>query len=208
MTYLGAFIPVILEGYCQLRFRHGILERRLCGLLDAQRRTHDKGSPECDDQVSLGFSLLICACPHRYISRSIYDWDNSQSMGASSIDSPHSSELSRPGPVGWVTLPRRGAEHAAADAPVKPHRGMSNAEARPTNTEKRGSLPANNGGLSAHTSSNASRDEPPVSPAKEPSSQLTNGHGVCAVFCLVYLCVTAVELIWESWLGIMHTSER
>ncbi|RCN35506.1 PDZ/DHR/GLGF domain protein [Ancylostoma caninum] len=87
-----------------------------------------------------------------------------------------SSELSRAGPVGWVTLPRRGAEHAA-DAPVKPHRGMSNAEPRPTNTEKRGSLPTtNNGGLSARTSSNASREEQPVSPAKEPSSQLTNGH--------------------------------
>ncbi|EYC15674.1 hypothetical protein Y032_0036g3290 [Ancylostoma ceylanicum] len=115
--------------------------------------------------------------PPNAMSRSIYDWDNSQSMGASSIDSPHSSELSRAGPVGWVTLPRRGAEHAA-DAPLKPHRGMSNAEARPTNTEKRGSLPTNNGGLSARTSSNASREEQPVSPspAKESSSQLTNGH--------------------------------
>ncbi|KHJ94961.1 PDZ/DHR/GLGF domain protein, partial [Oesophagostomum dentatum] len=109
------------------------------------------------------------------MSRSIYDWDNSQSM-ASSIDSPHStSELSRTAPLGWVTLPRRGAEHAA-DAPAKPHRGMSIPDTRPTNTEKRGSLSANNGGLPTRTSSNASREEKPVSPAKEKPAQLTNGH--------------------------------
>ncbi|VDM76185.1 unnamed protein product [Strongylus vulgaris] len=109
------------------------------------------------------------------MARSIYDWDNSQSI-TSSIDSPHSSELSRTAPnLGWVTLPRRGAERAVADAPAKPHRGMTNPDIRPTNSEKRGSLPlsANNGGLSAHTSSN---DDQPVSPAKEPSTQMTNGH--------------------------------
>ncbi|CAJ0594540.1 unnamed protein product [Cylicocyclus nassatus] len=112
------------------------------------------------------------------MARSIYDWDNTQSI-TSSIDSPHPSEPSRPAPtLGWVTLPRRGgAERPAVDAPAKPHRGMTtNPDVPlPTNPEKRGSLPlpANNGGLSARTSSN---DEQPVSPKKEPPTQVTNGH--------------------------------
>uniref|UniRef100_A0A7I5E6C6 PDZ and ZU5 domain containing protein n=2 Tax=Trichostrongylidae TaxID=6315 RepID=A0A7I5E6C6_HAECO len=139
--------------------------------------------------------------PPPQMVRSIYDWDNSQSMGASSLESPHLSELARNAQFGWVTLPRRaaggngggggGGGNASAGAPEKPHRsqGMIAADVRGASTNppqtKRGSLPTNQIGL--RTSNNGAWDEPqpqqtaPISPAKsastEPtSSQLTNGH--------------------------------
>ncbi|PIO77020.1 ZU5 domain protein [Teladorsagia circumcincta] len=132
--------------------------------------------------------------PPPQMVRSIYDWDNSQSMGAaSSVDSPHLSELTRSAQIGWVTLPRRSAGghsgSSVVEAPVKPNRNQATvtADVRAAATNpletKRGSLPTNHIGL--RTSSNGSRDEQqqqqtPVSPAKlaiEPtSSQLTNGH--------------------------------
>ncbi|KAK6023960.1 ZU5 domain protein, partial [Ostertagia ostertagi] len=117
---------------------------------------------------------------------------------ASSVDSPHLSELTRSAQIGWVTLPRRGAWRggwwlchggsSSVEAPVKPNRNQTTADVRVAATNpletKRGSLPTNHIGL--RTSSNGSRDEQqqqqqtPVSPAKsaiEPtSSQLTNGH--------------------------------
>ncbi|XGW27662.1 hypothetical protein V3C99_007899 [Haemonchus contortus] len=147
-----------------------------------------------DDSVTRGG-------PPPQMVRSIYDWDNSQSMGASSLESPHLSELARNAQFGWVTLPRRaaggngggggGGGNASAGAPEKPHRsqGMIAADVRGASTNppqtKRGSLPTNQIGL--RTSNNGAWDEPqpqqtaPISPAKsastEPtSSQLTNGH--------------------------------
>ncbi|WKX92856.1 hypothetical protein Q1695_010692 [Nippostrongylus brasiliensis] len=116
--------------------------------------------------------------PASQIARSIYDWDNSQRIGAmpSSVDSSHSSELTRNAQLAWVTLPRRSGSGAdsALDAPAKPHRGLTScSDPRSTNSfEKRDSLPTNYG-HGTQTFGSEPHDDALVSLAKE---QLTNGH--------------------------------